>query len=184
MCEYDDLALIGHGPAISNYVAIVGTHATLDGPIQENGVIVSRCETAPETCDGKGLSLRDVGDGISKTMIICETREPVYAAWFDGQATWVVGVEPTGAGVVQGDGSPGALETLLNKSPYSTIGLPNSWPGRVARDWGASSEHSGGVVLHAFADAHAIAVSPDIDPTVYYRLITRNGGEEVDTSEL
>jgi hypothetical protein len=42
--------------------------------------------------------------------------------------------------------------------------------------WGPSSNHSGGVVVHAFVDGSAIVVT-DCDPTVYVEMITRAGGE-------
>ena len=37
------------------------------------------------------------------------------------------------------------------------------------------------MVHHAFADGHAQSLSVDVDPAIYYRLITRNGGEPIDT---
>ncbi len=181
--EYDAHQMVGGYPAITSYMAIVGTHVS-EGQVVENGVIVSRCVNAPETCDGRSVTLRDVGDGISNTLILCETTEPVYAAWIDGQATWVVGIEPGGVGKPDDAGHPTAQATTIDTFAYSASALPDAWPGRLTRDRGPSSDHPGGAVMHAFADAHTKALSPDIDPTVYYRLITRNGGEPVDLSGL
>ena len=44
--------------------------------------------------------------------------------------------------------------------------------------------HAGGVVLHAFADVHAAAISPDIDLGVYFALISRDHGDMVDSCSL
>ena len=170
--EYDDLALIGAEPAITSYMAVVGTHAS-NGEVVENGVLVSGSADV-----GKGVRISDIADGTSQTILLSETREPVYAAWFDGQATWVVGLDSTGAGSNRDDGFPGADATVLNRSAYSTFALGDAWAGRIARDWGPSSEHDG-LVMHAFADGHAQSIDESIDPTVYFRLITRNGGEKI-----
>jgi len=44
-------------------------------------------------------------------------------------------------------------------------------------DWGPSSDHSGGVVLHAWADSHVSGLNEDIDPQLYVHLVTRAGRE-------
>jgi prepilin-type N-terminal cleavage/methylation domain-containing protein len=44
-------------------------------------------------------------------------------------------------------------------------------------NWGPSSDHSGGVVLHSWADSHVSALNEDIDATLYVQLITRAGRE-------
>jgi prepilin-type N-terminal cleavage/methylation domain-containing protein len=43
--------------------------------------------------------------------------------------------------------------------------------------WGPSSDHSGGIVLHAWGDAHVSGLNEDADPTVYVQLTTRAGKE-------
>ena len=82
-----------------------------------------------------------------------------------------------------------ALAIDVGGVEYAFTNLPTSVPvgadpGEQGRAWGPSSEHSGGLVHHGFADAHAMSISTDVDPTVYMRCITRNGGEPVDTYEL
>ena len=49
--------------------------------------------------------------------------------------------------------------------------------GITAVEWGPSSDHTGGVVLHAWADSHISSINEDIDPTVYLQLSTRAGRE-------
>ena len=49
--------------------------------------------------------------------------------------------------------------------------------GLPLRAWGPSSQHAGGVTLHVYADAHAQAITREIDPSAYLRFITRNDGD-------
>ena len=44
---------------------------------------------------------------------------------------------------------------------------------------GASSDHPGGVVMHAFADGTARPLKSDISATVYLALITRHGNDHL-----
>lgn len=43
--------------------------------------------------------------------------------------------------------------------------------------WGPSSDHSGGTVMHAWADAHVSGIAEDVDASVYMHLVTRAGKE-------
>lgn len=43
--------------------------------------------------------------------------------------------------------------------------------------WGPSSDHSGGIVMHAWGDAHVSGLTEDIDPMLYMHLSTRAGRE-------
>lgn len=58
----------------------------------------------------------------------------------------------------------------------SLLGMAN---GQSELEWGPSSDHSGGVVLHAWADSHVSGLAEDIDPTLYIQLVTRAGREPV-----
>jgi len=189
--EYASLALPGGKPAAATYVAMVGTHIDNQGAAVENGIVVSRCARNPVKCECRGVTIRQIRDGTAKTLLFCETRETVYASWYDGQAAWVVGVDPWIA--KSDDGFFGATKHLINvgsktgnsQEAYSTVGLlgGTAWPGALPRQWGPSSQHDG-VVMHVFADGRTQAISDQADPTVYYRLITRNGGEPVDRDDL
>ena len=67
------------------------------------------------------------------------------------------------------------------KSPWMTntamfVGLN---PNGIGWAWGPSSDHSGGVVLHAWGDAHVTAIPDTTDATLYIQLVTRAGREPV-----
>ena len=193
--EYAALGERGIRPAISSYVGIVGTHYDAKEGLLENGVVVSRCweKDGDGNCIGKGLKLKNIADGISKTVLMCESRETAYAAWIDGQSAWVVGLDATKEISREDDRSRflTAEASLLNAGPdpdkmqlaptYSDLGLDGSkaWPGKAPRRWGPSSTHSNGAVMHCFADIHVVALSDEVDPTVYARMITRADGDPV-----
>jgi hypothetical protein len=169
--------------AVGNYVCLPATHLDSAGKgLVENGVIVSK-RASPR---GKGRE--DVLDGITKTFLATESREESMASWYDGQTTWVTALKtdvlpgagdafpagPDGAPVVP-DSAEGS--TALNVEPY--LDLP-PLSGAKARRWGPSSMHLGGVVIHVYVDGHVQPIPDDIDPTVYMRLTTANGGEPVE----
>jgi prepilin-type N-terminal cleavage/methylation domain-containing protein len=186
-------ASIPGGAASTNYSAMVGTNlAAMMGDVWANGVIIHPKGSA----SGKGLKVRDISDGTSKTIIMTESREPTYCAWIDGQATWVIALKEVVTGQVSGSSltgmggglvlnAAGYLEVTpkdqhaLNYGPLGAAATPvfltggNNAPGTLARNWGPSSQH-GEVVLHGFADNHVISISEKIDASVYLRLCTRN----------
>ncbi len=49
--------------------------------------------------------------------------------------------------------------------------------GSTAMDWGPSSDHSGGIVMHAWGDAHVSGLTDQTDPVLYMHLVTRAGRE-------
>lgn len=68
------------------------------------------------------------------------------------------------------------LLKFLNDSAPGIIS-PTGASGYTNWEWGPSSDHSGGVVLHAWADAHVSSLAQDTDPVLYLHLITRAGRE-------
>ena len=44
-------------------------------------------------------------------------------------------------------------------------------------DWGASSNHAGGKVIHAFIDGRIVAVTENASSSAYFRAVTRAGAE-------
>jgi prepilin-type N-terminal cleavage/methylation domain-containing protein len=185
----------------TNYVAIPGTHLKSSTELEENGILVS-----VEKRRG-GMRQGAIKDGISKTVLVCESKEDDWSLWYDGQVTWVTGLvvsKLTSGGqqaldlVAQtdndGDGVADILDTdpewgvALNVGPvriadtddfYWQTGQPYTAGGAQGRAWGPSSDHSGGVVMHVFADDHIDAISESIETRVYYAMVTANGQENV-----
>jgi len=185
-----------NGIALGNYVCFPGAGIDSNGDVVENGVIVSSAGN-----NGRGLGIQQIADGVSKTIFAGESREENFSSWFDGATTWVVAMLPSGDDKVTiTDGEPGSGgedgfagfsdsdegSTALNYGPVpddSIVYWP-SYDGANDRGWGPSSEHAGGVIVHVYADGHVQAIPDEVDRTAYYRLITRAGGEPVNTDDI
>jgi prepilin-type N-terminal cleavage/methylation domain-containing protein len=173
-----------------NYVAIVGTNlSAASAKFNENCIIVSK-----KANSGKGFRVGDISDGLSKTVILTESREEHYSSWYDGQASWVTGFADTvvdtslvalttPAAANDGFKYPPIGSKSLNYGPANPNDTTNkfiadsNYPGSGGdRRWGPSSQHPG-VVIHVFADNHTQALPDTTESFVYYRMITRNGGE-------
>lgn len=205
--------------AVGNYCAIVGTDLEERSvaywkatPNWENGGLPSACWSMPNSqstalavgsCDGKGLRLSEMKDGISKVLIAAESRETAINAWISGASMWVIAASPNAldadkveirrskidqfVAIMRGDeqveddsGAGLALNfgtDVLNAPQGDLYLLASQWATGLDRAWGPSSEHSGKVVIHVFADAHAQAIPAGIDATAYVRFITRSDGE-------
>jgi hypothetical protein len=61
--------------------------------------------------------------------------------------------------------------------PTAVLSDPDISGIATGRLWGPSSQHKGGIVNHAFADAHVAGIADNIDANVYLWIVTRNGGE-------
>jgi prepilin-type N-terminal cleavage/methylation domain-containing protein len=157
---------ISRSLAIANYLSMGATTVgSLWGP--------------DDTCrpDGaiyclSGTRLRDVTDGLSRTIFIVETREQDAAVWIDGTAAAAVG-RRFDIGVVPSYAGP---ECSLNYTPYYEYGDTND---SIDSRYGPSSMHAG-IVQHLFGDGSARAIADDIEPRLYDALVTRAGREEVD----
>lgn len=181
------------------------TRTTLKGSMppqaeDPNGIIVP-----PETLQSQGTAIRQIIDGTSKTIIVVESKEQLVSSWYDGTTSWVVGVPLTSAsgftapnqprkitvttgGITtqfwQFDPTLGTPVTALNygkQDPNLYFSLASPWHVSMTQftQWkfGPSSDHSGGVVLHAWGDAHVSSMGEDVDPNVYIQLITKAGRE-------
>ncbi len=128
---------------------------------------------------GKAVLPKHVTDGISKTILLSETKEPAYSSWYDASCSWVIATPPAVA-----------VDATANRTAAVSVGygpaeddrqrfyLPERfWKNQEARAWGPSSDHGGGVAMHAYADAGTRPITSDVDPYVYRALITRAGGE-------
>ena len=149
-------------------------------------------------------SLAGMKDGTSKTVVITESRDQDFNAWYSGAAAYTVGIWPgramnefprdfvigaVGTGppptwTMGGTGGIG-LNQGSNRAAQANqffIPEPMSYPhvnGNQTQRWGPSALHPG-VVLHAFGDAHAKGISEESDPDVYMHAITINGREPND----
>ncbi len=67
----------------------------------------------------------------------------------------------------------------FNQSFANMTALKVTTPASPANNWqfGPSSDHTGGLVLHAWGDAHVSGITDDCDPNTYIQLITKNGRE-------
>ncbi len=178
-----------------NYVALSAatrgsrTVGIVDDAAPElGGIIISRRQPGDS-----GVRGEQVVDGASHTLLLCETKQEVYSSWFSGQSAWVVGFPPdtppelelaTDGQLHVAQSPSGSQPTSLNYGrPYQTddASLAPPWYATELagenRDWGPSSNHRGGIVMHAFADGHTQELVDKIDATVYFRLITRAGEE-------
>ena len=179
------------GVQITNYVALVATSTNV---LQAGALTATSADGT--IIPGVGLNMKAVLDGTSKTIIVCETKEPAINSWYDGTTAWTSGYPASLASSgVLGVNTSGYITvsnpnpTALNYGPlpiptggssvfYAKSGYPGfSSPGMIA--WGPSSDHSGGVVMHLACDASVHALTTDIDPSLYLQLITRNGREPV-----
>jgi len=186
-----------------NYVAIASATRNVsasnyvdDADPKCGGSIISAIDD-----DFRGLKIRDLVDGTSKTVIITESKHEKFSSWYSGQSSWVTGFRPDTkpAVAVQPDGYLGVAKSsdaanltalnfgrpmLLSQGNNSQSALQSTvwYSTQLAGgefDWGPSSDHNGGIVVHSYADGHTQAITDSIDPTLYFRLISRGGGEPV-----
>ena len=122
-----------------------------------------------------GIDLRQVGDGLSKTVMIgevCDDNVGANSPWARGLTAWITPGDATGLTY-----STGSVGTIAKKMGRGTTG---SFYGGTVQ--GLGSFHTGGLVLHAYGDGHTSAISADVDTNVIGAVYTRNHGEAV--SEL
>jgi hypothetical protein len=175
------------GVALTNYVAVAATHKERlepDGNVAPtpNGVIVP----------GKAMVADRIEDGLRNTIVLAETRETSNSSWYDSSGTWVVAILPrfdlpSNLNPIEFSiADQKRLQTSLNVGPTDQrpMGYGTGLPKSVIRRWGASSDHHGDVVIHAFADDAVRPISTDIDPEVYAALVTANGGERANPDNL
>jgi prepilin-type processing-associated H-X9-DG protein len=198
--------------AVTNYVALVSVSVSMAGAIpmgetsgsniQGNGVLVFPTLDPSPTFTFKGLNMRQVTDGTSKTAMATESKEDGYASWYGGGSPWAVATWPqsttlpplpNGAadglygwsiaqlGMAQNRISPnqGSKDITATTEHYMAM-AQNAPVGTTLRKWGPSSEHSGGVLVTLFCDGHVGTIaSQDFDKNLYMRMVTRQGGEPV-----
>jgi hypothetical protein len=151
--------------AIRNYVTLGATSVGRlwgpgpDGRRRPDGTIYCLSDTR----------LKDITDGLSSTVVVCETREQNAAVWIDGTGAaavarrFAIDEVPSYAGP----------ETSLNYAPYYKWGDSND---SIDSQYGPSSMHAG-TINHLLSDGSVRGIDDTIEPRVYDALVTRSGGE-------
>jgi prepilin-type N-terminal cleavage/methylation domain-containing protein len=144
--------------AIGNYVSIGATDVdhlwAPDENLKPEGVMFPTSQVTPA----------DVVDGLSKTMLIAESREERMRVWIDGRTAANTALRYDSSGAPAGE-----LGVSLNYSPYYD-------DGDIVSAYGPSSMHAGGA-FHLLGDGSVHFFADEIAPAAYVALCTRAGGE-------
>jgi hypothetical protein len=160
-------------------------------PDSLNTTDLTRCRATRQ-----GILSSDVSDGLAKTVLAAETKERGYASWIDGTTCWVVAYDPNlvaptnTAGVWLNGAVPisrCAFSVVPTASPLvlflptakfaSRLNAAGATTGVGGMAYGPSSDHDGGITMHAFGDTHVTPIASTIDPLVYVAICSRNGTE-------
>jgi len=181
------------GVALTNYKANAGTHTTGNASLANNGAFQAPNNiNSGSTSKPNGGTIGSLADGTSKTVLVAESRERGLAAWIDGSATWLTATNcNTTANYTNGTWNSTATTPVVmaaganvgvglnyaasSANKFLTSSLWAAYTNGMAH--GPSSDHSGGIVLHTFADGHVGQVTSDIDPTLYVSIYSRAGNE-------
>jgi len=156
---------LGAPYALRNYVALGATTAgklywepSFRTPETQNGSIYPQSRTR----------FRDITDGLSRTILVCETREQNAAAWIDGSTASITSrrIDASNAPTYTGP------ENALNYVPYYRYGGGQS----IDMDYGPSSAHAG-VVGQLFADGSVDFLVDSTAAALYDALVTRSGAD-------
>ncbi|MFM8953596.1 MAG: DUF1559 domain-containing protein [Planctomycetaceae bacterium] len=187
--------------AVTNYKANAGTHIVASGSHSNNGAIGYPTTAAPSsgattTSRPNGLTIGSLSDGTSKTIIAAETKERGYSSWIDGSTSWLVASNCASTANYASGQWNSTGTTKVVQAGAGTVGASLNFPAAnsstgkflTSTQWGlygdgmgygASSDHSGGIVMHVYADGHVGQITTDIDPSVFMALYSRAQGEPV-----
>jgi len=142
--------------AIGNYVAIGATDVDhlYAVSLKPEGVIYPLAKT----------KAKDVKDGLSKTVLIAETREEKMRVWIDGRTAAYTSLPGTPANFTLP-----STPIALNYTPYYD-------DGDVECRYGPSSTHPGGA-HHLYGDGSVHFLLDTMAKATYLGLCTRAGGE-------
>jgi prepilin-type N-terminal cleavage/methylation domain-containing protein len=200
-------------PATTNYAAMAGTNLapqTVDGtasvtvPVTNGALqfvpdqpVPTSMTSTPWSASRSGITAGSVSDGMSKTVHVAETKERGYSAWIDGTCAWVVAYDPNAGLVYNVNGiwstaqntvtpiTRCALTVQPSLTPVVRYLPAASFGSRMANGmaFGPSSDHQGGITMHAFGDTHVAQITADVDPNVYMSICSRNGNESANLQE-
>jgi hypothetical protein len=162
---------------ISNYRGNAGVWTAINVLNENGGMAFTR-----------RLGFRDFTDGTSKTVMVSESKQDFGTA--GSPARWAYGElwhpASVASGVLTGNAWPSTATTLIQlmNQSFTTANPPppvtytaGSHP--ITLRWGSSSDHSGKLVGHLFADGHIEFINSDVAPGVYMSLHTRNSAEPI-----
>lgn len=152
---------------------------------------------------GKGIRTADITDGLSNTVLVCETMDNTASAWIAGVDATLVGMPLSDKGYKLfkndkywgptwhnatgfydfDDHEPHPTFLDINFSPTGIHCGP--YPTAVGRtpQLGPSSGHPS-VVNHLFGDGSARGIRKDVDYDCYFFLITRDNNDPSDLNRL
>jgi len=112
----------------------------------------------------------------TQTLILCESKEQNYAAWWDGVTASIPGFHPGKSNGLKGAGKP-----ALNLQAYNGQAnfMTNAFGAASPMTWGPSSEHPG-LVNHASGGTETRSIANDVDPRVYRAMISRRSADDGD----
>jgi hypothetical protein len=194
----------GGSPAqggISNYKTMGATHqaslvcTTSTNPTPPYGQAGDHPDGA--LFPGRNLRISDFGDGLSNTIMLCETIEETYAQWHVGQYATLVGLPP-GYNYEKAGATPnldfyapagftrGKYGEETTVTDAKKLGTYLSWDYNASpydpslpMKYGPSSNHNN-VVNHLFGNNAVRSISVNVDPALYMFVITRSGGDPAD----
>jgi hypothetical protein len=112
------------------------------------------------------------------TSVVKNTQQSALAFWqVVNQSGTAGGSSALNQGPIPNNSNFYLAGSFQNAPPYVQNGSQQNPAG--AWQWGPSSFHTGGVVIHLYADGGVRNITDDIDPSTYIQLITRAGQEPV-----
>ena len=140
-----------------------------------------------------------MSDGTANTIVVGETVEESYSAWFDGATAAVVALhtEDDNSTAVSYQLDTSGKYYIVSTSSYdptnptaatthATTNIVTKFADKptllysTEREHGPSSAHPE-VIVHLFGDGSVHAVHERINPNLYFHLTTKSGGEPVGT---
>ena len=112
--------------------------------------------------------------------LVANSPSAKVAPGTNGQAPWINARIAINRGYDPAQAKTAADATNV---PYLSSGQSiNGIKGN--ENWGPSSEHTNGVVMHVFGDGHVLGITDQCDPETYLDLTTRAGAEAIDTTRI
>jgi prepilin-type N-terminal cleavage/methylation domain-containing protein len=166
----------GPPPAVTNYKAI---GATTLACLQDSASVLNAELNGGTIHPYASYSFATL-KAPTMTIMLAETKEPKYAAWWDGTTAAMPGFHP-GTGNVADDREPTPPKgvpalNVQSQGQQNAFMTKDQFAGKEDMEWGPSSEHPG-LVHHAMAGTETRAINNDIDPVVYRALISRRADD-------